>query len=77
MYWLLDSKSQLLAENKLLLYNPQTYLGLWRPIVEHGFQFKQNSIEILQRFQSQYLRIILHSNQGYIMILTCHALETK
>jgi len=60
MYWLLDSKSQLSIENKLLLY--KTILGT-KPISAYGVQLwgtaSNSNIEILQGFQNQYLRIMV------------------
>jgi len=56
MYWLLGSKLQLSIENKLLLYKTiRTYgIQLW------GTAFNSN-IEIIQRFQNRYLRIIVNA----------------
>jgi hypothetical protein len=45
IYWLLGSKSQLSAENKLLLYRQFSNLfGLWRLIMGYGLQFEYSNI---------------------------------
>jgi len=58
MYWLLDSKSQLSIENKLLFYK-----AILKPIWTYGVQLwgtaSNSNTEILQRFQNRYLRIIV------------------
>jgi len=58
MYWLLGNKSQLSIENNLLLYE-----AILKSIWAYGVQlwnvaFNSN-IEILQRFQNKYFRIIV------------------
>jgi hypothetical protein len=58
MYWLLGRNSQLSLPNKLLLYK-----AILKPIWTYGIQlwgtaFRSN-IEILERFQSKALRIIV------------------
>jgi len=58
MYWMLDSKSQLSIESKLLLYK-----AILKPIWIYGVQLwgtvDNSNIEIIQRFQNKYLRIIV------------------
>jgi hypothetical protein len=58
MYWLLARKSQLSLSNKLLLYKT-----ILKPIWTYGIQFwgtaSTSNIEILERFQSKALRMIL------------------
>jgi len=60
MYWLLGSKSQLSIENKLLLYK-----AILKPIWTYGVQLwgtaSNSNIEIIQRFQNKYLRIIVNA----------------
>jgi len=67
MYRLLDSKSQLSTENKLLLYE-----AILKSIWIHGVQFwdtaSNSNIEILQTFQNRYLGIIVN-------LSTCHTLR--
>jgi len=57
MYWMLGSKSQLSIESKLLLYK-----AILEPIWTYGVQLwgtaSNSNIEIIQRFQNKYLRII-------------------
>jgi len=49
MYWLFDSKSQLLAENKLLLY--KTFLkAIWAYAVQLWNTASNSNIEISERF---------------------------
>jgi len=56
--WLLDKKSQLTTENKLLLYK-----AIFKPIWVYDIQLWDRtsnwSIEILQRFQNKIFRIIV------------------
>jgi hypothetical protein len=58
MYWLLGRKSQLSPSNKLLLYKP-----FLKPIWTYGIQLwgtaSTSNIEILERFQSKALRMIV------------------
>lgn len=58
MYWLLDKTSALSVELKLLLYK-----SILKPVWTYGIQLwgtsANSNIEILQRFQSKLLRIIL------------------
>jgi hypothetical protein len=58
MHWLLGRKSQLSTTNKLLLYKT-----ILRPIWTYGTQLwgtaSTSNIEILERFQSKVLRIIV------------------
>jgi hypothetical protein len=58
MYWLLGRKSQLSLSNKLLLYKT-----ILKPIWTYGIQLwgtaSTSNIEILERFQSKALRIII------------------
>lgn len=57
MYWLLERKSQLSLNNKLLLYK-----CILKPIWTYGIQLwgtaSKSNLGILQRFQSKILRII-------------------
>jgi len=76
MYWLLGSKSQLSIENK--------YKAILKPIWTYGMQpwstASNPNMEILQRFQNRYLRIIVNATSPmtvYVMILTCHTLERR
>jgi hypothetical protein len=58
MYWLLGSSSRLSLPNKLLLYKT-----ILKPIWTYGIQLwgtaSTANIEILERFQSKALRIIV------------------
>jgi len=58
LYWILRRKSQLSLENKLLLYK-----AILKPITSYGIQLcgtaSNSSIDILERFQSKVLRIII------------------
>jgi hypothetical protein len=58
MYWLLGRKSQLSLSNKLFLYKT-----ILKPIWTYGIQLwgtaSISSIEILERFQSKALRMIV------------------
>jgi hypothetical protein len=58
MHWLLGQKSQLSTTNKLLLYKT-----ILKPIWTYGIQLwgtdSTSNIEILERFQSKVLRIIV------------------
>lgn len=58
MYWLLGKKSELSLHNKLLLYKT-----ILKPIWTYGIQLwgtaSNSNIEILQRYQSKTLRMIL------------------
>jgi hypothetical protein len=58
MHWLLGRKSQLSTINKLLLYKT-----ILKPIWTYGIQLwgtaSTSNIEILERFQSKVLRIIV------------------
>jgi hypothetical protein len=58
MYWLLGHSSQLSLPNKLLLYK-----SILKPIWTYGIQLwgtaSTSNIEILERFQSKALRIIV------------------
>jgi hypothetical protein len=58
MHWLLGRKSQLSTTNKLLLYKT-----ILKPIWTYGIQLwgtaSASNIEILKRFQSNILRIIV------------------
>lgn len=60
LYWLLNSKSQLSLENKLLIYKV-----ILKPIWTYGIQLWgsacTSNIEILQRFQSKTLRTITNA----------------
>jgi hypothetical protein len=58
MYWLLGRKSKLSTTNKLLLYKP-----ILKPIWTYGIQLwgmaSTFNIDILERFQSKALRMIV------------------
>jgi len=58
MYWLICKKSALSIQNKLLLYK-----AILKPIWSYGIQLwgtaSNSNLDILQRFQSKYLRIIV------------------
>jgi len=61
MYWLLGSKSQLSIENKSLLC--ETILKIiWTYGVQVWSTASNSNIEILQRFQNRYLRIIVNAS---------------
>jgi hypothetical protein len=58
MYWLLGHKSKLSTSNKLLIYKT-----ILKPIYTYGIQLwgtaSNSNIEILERFQSKALRMIV------------------
>jgi hypothetical protein len=58
MYWLLGRKSKLSTNNTLLIYK-----AILKPIWTYGFQLwgttLNSNIEILERFQSKVLRLIV------------------
>jgi len=58
MYWLLGSKSQVLAENSLL------YKAVFKSIWIYGVKLwgtaSDSNMEILRRFQNKYLKIIIN-----------------
>lgn len=60
MYWLIDKKSKLTLDNKLLLYK-----AILKPVWTYGAQIwgsaSKSNIEIIQRFQSKVLRIIANA----------------
>jgi len=60
MYWMLGSKSQLSIENKLPLYK-----AILKPIWIYGIQLwgtaANSNMEIIQRFQNKYLKIIVNA----------------
>ena len=60
LYWLINQKSQLSFENKLLIYK-----AILKPIWTYGIQLwgsaSTSNIEILQRFQSKTLRVITNA----------------
>lgn len=60
MYWLMGKNSSLSLENKILLYK-----SIIKPIWTYGIQLwgtaSNSNIEILQRFQSKVLRIIVNA----------------
>lgn len=60
MYWLLRRSSQLSVKNKLLLYK-----AILKPVWTYGIQLwgtaSNSNVEILQRFQSKVLRMILNA----------------
>jgi hypothetical protein len=57
LYWIIGRKSQLSAENKLLLYK-----AILKPIWSYGIQLwgtvSTSNIDILERFQAKALRVI-------------------
>jgi hypothetical protein len=61
IYWLLESKSKLSTSNKLLIYKT-----ILKPIWTYGIQFWGTAstfiIEMLERFQSQTLRMIVDAS---------------
>jgi len=69
MYWL-GSKSQLSIENKSLLYK-----AILKPIWTYSVQLwgtdSDSNIEIIQRFQNEYLRIIVNAS-WYVTNDTLH-----
>jgi len=69
MHWLLGIKLQLSIESKLLLYKA-ILKPIWTygPTLGHSLQFK---IEIIQRFQNKYLRIIVNA-RWYVTNDTLH-----
>jgi len=73
MYWLLGSKSQLSIESKLLLYK-----AILKPIWTYGVQLwgtaANSNMEIIQRFQNKYLRIIVNA-PWYLTNDTLHDLN--
>jgi hypothetical protein len=60
MYWLLGRKSKLSTSNKLLIYKT-----ILKPIWTYGIQLwgttSNSNIEILERFQSKVLRLIVNA----------------
>jgi hypothetical protein len=58
MYWLLGCKSKLSTNNKLRIYK-----AILKPIWSYGIQLwgttSNSNIEILERFQSKVLRLIV------------------
>jgi hypothetical protein len=60
MYWLLGRKSQLSISNKVLIYK-----AILKPIWTYGIQLwgtaSNSNIEILERFQSKALRMIVNA----------------
>jgi hypothetical protein len=60
MYWLFGRKSNLSTNNKLLIYK-----AILKPIWTYGIQFwgttSNSNIEILERFQSRVLRLIVNA----------------
>jgi hypothetical protein len=60
MYWLLGRKSNLSTNNKLLIYK-----AILKPICTYGIQLcgttSNSNIEILERFQSKVLRLIVNA----------------
>jgi hypothetical protein len=61
MYWLPGRKSKLSTSNKLLIYK-----AILKPIWTYGIQFwgttSNANIEILERFQSKVLRLIVNAS---------------
>jgi len=76
MYWLFGNKSQLSTENKLLLYK-----AILKPIWACGVRFEyRNMTKISKHTNSLELSLMFHGMSliiHYIVILTCHALETR
>jgi hypothetical protein len=70
IYWLLGSKSQLSVENKLLLHEP-ILKPVWAYDVQLWDTVSNSNIEILQRFQNKYLRIIVNA-PWYVIKDTLH-----
>lgn len=70
MYWLLGQKSELSLENKVLLYKT-----ILKPIWTYGIQLwgtaSNSNIEILQRYQSKTLRMIVDA-PWYVTNETIH-----
>jgi hypothetical protein len=64
MYWLLGRKSKLSTSNKLFIYK-----AILEPIWTYGIQLwgttSNSNIEILERFQSKVLRLIVNA-PGYV-----------
>jgi len=60
MYWLLDSKSQLSIERKLLLYKA-ILKPIWTCSVQLWGTAANSNMEIIQTFQNKYLRIIVNT----------------
>jgi hypothetical protein len=58
MHWLLGRKSQLSSNNKLLLYKT-IFKPIWTYGIQHCGTASTSNIEILERFQSKVLRIIV------------------
>lgn len=60
MYWIIGRKSQLTLDNKLLIYK-----AILKPIWTYGIQLwgsaSNSNIEILERFQSKVLRMIVNA----------------
>lgn len=60
MYWLINRKSSLSLESKLMIYK-----SILKPIWTYGVQVwgtaSKSNLEILQRFQSKMLRIIVNA----------------
>lgn len=70
IYWLIGRKSKMSLKNKLLLYK-----SIIKPIWSYGIQLwrtaSNSNIEILQRFQSKILRIIVNA-PWYVSNETLH-----
>jgi hypothetical protein len=60
MYWLLGRKSNLSSNNKLIIYK-----AILKPTWTYGIQLwgtnSNSNIEILERFQSKVLRLIVNA----------------
>jgi hypothetical protein len=69
MYWLLGRKSKLSTSNKLLIYKT-----ILKPIWTYGIQpwgtASTSKIEILERFQSKALRMIV-DGASTMVVLVC------
>jgi hypothetical protein len=60
MYWLIGRKSLLFLSNKILLY--KTILKLiWTYGIQLCGTVSTSTVEILERFQSKALRLIVHN----------------
>lgn len=60
MFWLLNGKSQLSLENKLLVYKV-ILMPVWTYSIQLWGTASKSNIDILQRFQSKMLRIIANA----------------
>lgn len=70
MYWLLNRKSELSAENKLLIYN-QILKPIWRYGCPLWGCSKKSNVAVIQRIQNKILRMVVNA-PWYITNLTLH-----